>query len=320
MNGAIASLRRLFRDRPIVPLTGLLGVLVLLSQIARPGIVNPDWVAVIIRASIPLAILAGCQTLAMLTGGIDLSVGAVASMSGFLVATMVNGPGVPAGIAVALAAAAFAGLITGIGVGVFRVHPLIMTLAMSLVVLGLANIWQIQMVQTGAGVPDALRWIGSDSFVWILPNSLFVFVPLAALTLVGLRRTGYGRLLFAVGDNPVAARLAGARSWQVLIVLYVISALMAAIAGLLYSGLINVASVTLVDSAVLPSVAAAVIGGTSILGGRGGYGGTIVGALILTVVSSLLSSLGYPEAVRQVLFGSIIIVVAAAYTRVTSEG
>ncbi len=317
---AIASLRRLFRDRPIVPLTGLLGVLVLLSQIARPGIVNPDWVAVIIRASIPLAILAGCQTLAMLTGGIDLSVGAVASMSGFLVATMVHGPGVPAGIAVALAAAAFAGLITGIGVGVFRVHPLIMTLAMSLVVLGLANIWQIQMVQTGAGVPDALRWIGSDSFVWILPNSLFVFVPLAALTLVGLRRTGYGRLLFAVGDNPVAARLAGARSWQVLIVLYVISAVMAAIAGLLYSGLINVASVTLVDSAVLPSVAAAVIGGTSILGGRGGYGGTIVGALILTVVSSLLSSLGYPEAVRQVLFGSIIIVVAAAYTRVTSEG
>ena len=320
MNGAIASLRRLFRDRPIVPLIGLLGVLVLLSQIARPGIVNPDWVAVIIRASIPLAILAGCQTLAMLTGGIDLSVGAVASMSGFLVATMVNGPGVPAGIAVALAAAAFAGLITGIGVGVFRVHPLIMTLAMSLVVLGLANIWQIQMVQTGAGVPDALRRIGSDSFVWILPNSLFVFVPLAALTLVGLRRTGYGRLLFAVGDNPVAARLAGARSWQVLIVLYVISAVMAAIAGLLYSGLINVASVTLVDSAVLPSVAAAVIGGTSILGGRGGYGGTIVGALILTVVSSLLSSLGYPEAVRQVLFGSIIIVVAAAYTRVTSEG
>ena len=73
------------------------------------------------------------------------------------------------------------------------------------------------------------------------------------------------------------------------------------------------------DSAVLPSVAAAVIGGTSILGGRGGYGGTIVGALILTVVSSLLSSLGYPEAVRQVLFGAIIVAVAAAYTRVTGE-
>jgi ribose transport system permease protein len=85
------------------------------------------------------------------------------------------------------------------------------------------------------------------------------------------------------------------------------------------SGLSNVASVTLADSYVLPSVAAAVIGGTSIMGGRGGFGGTIIGALILTVITSLLSSLGYPEAVRQVLFGAIIVAVAAAYTRVTQE-
>ncbi len=76
---------------------------------------------------------------------------------------------------------------------------------------------------------------------------------------------------------------------------------------------------SLVDTAVLPSVAAAVIGGTSIMGGRGGFAGTIVGALILTVLTSLLSALGFPEAVRQILFGSIIVVVAAAYTRVTGE-
>jgi ribose transport system permease protein len=153
----------------------------------------------------------------------------------------------------------------------------------------------------------------------VLPYSLVIFVPIAALILFGLKRTGYGRLLYAIGDNPVAARLSGARSWQILIVLYVISALLAAIAGFLFSGYTNVASVSLVDSAVLPSVAAAVIGGVSILGGRGGYGGAIVGALILTVVSSLLSSLGYPEAVRQILFGAIIVLVAAAYTRVTAE-
>ena len=76
---------------------------------------------------------------------------------------------------------------------------------------------------------------------------------------------------------------------------------------------------TLADTVVLPSVAAAVIGGTSIIGGRGGYAGTIVGALILTVLSSLLQAMGFPEAVRQVLFGAIIVVVAAAYTRVTAE-
>ena len=311
--------RGLFRDRPIIPLLVLLGILVVVSELARPGIVSAEWAGVMVRAAVPLAILAACQTLAMLTGGIDLSVGAVASMSGFVVATFVSEGGWQLGIAVALAAAALAGLLTGIGVGVFRVHPLIMTLGMSFVVLGLANVWQIMRVQTGTGTPDELRTIGSSVFMGILPYNLLVFVPVAAFVLLLLRRTGYGRLLYAIGDNPVAARLSGARAWQVLIVLYVISAVLAAIAGFLYSGLTNVASVSLVDSQVLPSVAAAVIGGTSIMGGRGGYAGSMVGALILTVISSLLSSLGYPEAVRQVLFGSIIVLVAAAYTRVTAE-
>jgi ribose transport system permease protein len=315
-----AAWRNLFRDRPILPLIGLLVVLVGVIQIVEPGIVGPSWARVILRASVPLAILAGCQTLTMLTGGIDLSVGAVASMAGFVTATLVNSPGgVPFAIAVSLTSALLAGMVTGIGVGVFRVHPLIMTLGMSFVVLGLANIWQLQTVQTGSGVPESLRWIGSSTFLDIVPYSLLVFVPLAVLILVGLRRTGFGRLLYAIGDNPVAARLSGARAWQVLIVLYMISAFLAGIAGLLVSGLTNTASVSLVDSSVLPSIAAAVIGGTSILGGRGGFGGTMVGALILTVLTALLTVLGLPEPTRQVLFGSIIIAVAAAYTRVTGE-
>lgn len=308
----------LFRDRPMIPLLALLGLLIVSSELVRPGIVDAEWTGVILRTSVPLAILAACQTLTMLTGGIDLSVGAVASMSGFVVASVVGTEGLPVAIAIALIAAALAGLVTGIGVGVFRVHPLIMTLGMSLVVLGLANVWQLQTVQTNAGVPSELRWLGSQAVAQVFPVSLLVFVPLAALILVGLRRTGYGRMLFAIGDNPVAARLSGARSWQILVVLYVTSALMAAVAGFLYSGYTNVASVSLVDTDVLPSVAAAVIGGTSIMGGRGGFGGTIIGVLILTVIGSLLQSLGYPEAVRQVLFGAIIVAVAAAYTRVTS--
>ena len=315
-----AGWQSLFRDRPVIPLIVLLALLVVVSELVRPGVVSPGWAGVIMRTAVPLAILAGAQTLAMLTGGIDLSVGAVASMSGFVVATLVGGPGLGVAILVAVAAAALAGLVTGIGVGIFRVHPLIMTLGMSFVVLGLANVWQLQMVQTGSGVPAEFRTIGSTLAFGVVPYSLVVFVPIAALILFALRRTGYGRLLYAVGDNPIAARLSGTRPWQVLIALYVITAVLAAIAGLLYSGLTNTASVTLVDTQVLPSVAAAVIGGTSILGGRGGFGGSIVGALILTVATSLLSSLGYPEAVRQILFGAIIVLVAAAYTRVTTEG
>jgi ribose transport system permease protein len=299
---------------------GLLLVLVIVIQLADPGIVTLPWAGVIMRASVPLAILGGCQTLTMLTGGIDLSVASIASMTGFVTATFVHSPGGwVQGMAIALVAAALAGFVTGIGVGVFRVHPLIMTLAMSFVVLGFANVWQLQMVQTGAGVPGELRWIGSNTLFDVIPYSLLVFVPLTLLILLGLRRTGFGRLLFAIGDNPIAARLSGARSWQVLIALYVLSAVLAGIAGLVISGFTNTASVSLADPYLLPSVAAAVIGGTSIMGGRGGFSGTIVGALILTVLTALLTVLGLPEPTRQIVFGSIIVVVAAAYTGVTSE-
>lgn len=314
-----AGIRALFRERPIVPLLGMLTILVILSEVIRPGIVSPNWAGVMIRGAVPLAILAGCQTMTMLTAGIDLSVGAVASMSGFLVATLVADTGLPAAILIALAVSAIVGFVNGIGAGVFKVHPLIMTLGMSLVVLGLANVWQLIRVQTGSGVPTEFRQVGANMIGGFIPVSLLVFIPLALVIMFILNRTGFGRLLYAIGDNEVASRLSGAKSWQVLTVLYIISAVLAGVAGFLYSGLTNVASVTLADSALLPSVAAAVIGGTSILGGRGNYSGTMVGALILTVIASILSSLGYPEAVRQILFGSMIVFVAAAYTRITTD-
>jgi ribose transport system permease protein len=311
--------RAIIRDQPIIPLVVLLVALVAVLELAKPGIVNGNWVATTMRAAIPLAILAACQTLAMLTGGIDLSVGAVASMAAFLMATQATAQGAVVAIAIALVAAGIAGLVNGIAIGVFKVHPLIMTLGMSLVVLGLMSVYQLLMVQSGTLIPDAIQWLGSGISFGFVPNSLVVFVPIAILIVVGLRRSGYGRLLFAVGDNPVASRLAGARVWQVLVALYVMSAILAAIAGILIGGLNNSATVSLVEQSVLPSVAAAVIGGTSIMGGRGGYSGTIVGALILTVLTTLLTVLEMPEAVRQVLFGAIIVLVAAAYTRVTGE-
>jgi ribose transport system permease protein len=316
---SLSGLRRLFRDTPVIPLIGLLVILVIALEVLRPGFVSVNWAATMVRLAIPLAILAACQTLTMLTGGIDLSVAAVASMTGFLVATLVGSAGLPTAIVVALICAALAGVVNGIGVGVFRVHPLIMTLAMSLIVFGLANVWQVERVQTGAGVPPEFRTIGAGSFLGVIPNSVLLFIPLALVILFVLHRTGYGRLLYAVGDNPIAARLSGVKAWQVLIALYVISAVLAGVAGFVYAGLNNTASVSLVDSQLLPSVAAAVIGGTSILGGRGGYGGTIVGALILAVLSALLTALGMREAERLILYGLIIVVFTAAYARITSE-
>ena len=173
--------RGLFRDRPLIPLLGLLLVLVVVLELVRPGHRQRGLGRASSSApAVPLAILAGCQTLTMLTGGIDLSVGAVASMAGFVVATLVDRPGPRGGDRRRRSSSRpSSGLITGIGVGVFRVHPLIMTLGMSLVVLGLANVWQLLMVQTGAGVPAELRTLGSGTFLGVVPYSLLVFVPVA---------------------------------------------------------------------------------------------------------------------------------------------
>ena len=307
------------RDRPLIPLLVLLALLVAALQIVQPGILNANWASSTIRFAIPLAILAACQTLTMLTGGIDLSVAMAASTAAYIAATQAPTQGPLVAVVLGLAAALLIGLANGIGVGIFRVHPLIMTLAMGLVALGLLTVYQVRMVSAGVRVPAEVTWLGARTTLEVLPNSLLLFVPLAFLILFGLRRSGYGRLLYAVGDNETAARLAGVRIWAVLLVLYVISAFLAGLAGLLYAGLTNTATLALADRFLLPSVAAAVIGGTSIFGGRGGYAGSIVGALILTVLTTLLTVLQMPEPVRQILFGAIILVVAAAYTRITEQ-
>ena len=317
--GALGVTRGWLRDRPLVPLLLLLVALVALLEIVQPGIVSANWVASTMRFAIPLAILAACQTLTMLTGGIDLSVAVVASMSAYVMATTQSEIGWLAASMLALVPAAVVGLVNGVGVGYFRVHPLIMTISMSLVVSGAVNVYARSNITGGTRVPTEITDLGGQSLLGFLPNSLIVFVPLAAIILLALRRSGYGRLLYAVGDNEVASRLAGVRVGRVLLVLYLISGVLAGFAGLIYAGVIGSATGRLVDPFLLPSVAAAVIGGTSIFGGRGGYAGSIVGALILTVLVTFLNVMQAPEAVRQILFGAIILAVAAAYTRITAE-
>ena len=315
----LGTARMWLRDRPLVPLVILLGLLVLALQLLRPGIVNADWASSTMRFAVPLAILAACQTLTMLTGGVDLSVAVVASMTSYVMVTNVNDVGWFGAVLIGLAPAIVVGVVNGIGVGLFRVHPLIMTLSTSLIVSGLVNVYARANIVGGSRVPPEITYLGGSGLLGFLPNNLLVFIPVAVLVILMLRRSGYGRLLFAVGDNEAASRLAGVRVGWVLLVLYALSGLLAGIAGLIYAGVISSATPRLVDPYLLPSVAAAVIGGTSIFGGRGGYAGSIVGALILTVLVTLLNVLRAPEALQQVLFGAIILAVAAAYTRITEE-
>ena len=311
-------IRRFLRDHPLVPLIVLLIGLVLILEFMRPGILNERWIGNTIKFAIPLAMLAACQTLTMLTGGIDLSVGIAATISAFVVATQVAILGTPGAIVVSLIPAIMIGIANGIGVGLFRVHPLIMTLGTGLIGTGCLQVYQRTVIATGSSVPEILAWLGTGR-TFGAPNSLLVFVPMAALIIYALRRTGFGRLLYAIGENEDAARLAGVRSWQVILALYALSGLIAGITGLIYVGLIKAPSLSLAVPLLLPSVAAAVIGGTSIFGGRGTYSGTIVGALILTVLTTMLTVLQMPEGSRRILFGLIILAVTAVYVRITED-
>jgi ribose transport system permease protein len=125
-------------------------------------------------------------------------------------------------------------------------------------------------------------------------------------------------MIYAIGDNPVAARLGGVRVWQVQLFVYAACGILSALAGIIVVGFNNAADLQIAAPFLLPSVAAVVIGGTSIFGGLGGYSGTILGALILTVLDSLLNTLNATQAVRQMIYGLIVLALAAIYARATA--
>ncbi len=323
----LVRIGRYLRDNPMIPLILFLLLLVATLEVMRPGIVTPFragrdglistfWVGNLIKFAIPLAMLAACQVLTMLTAGIDLSVGIVATVAAFVCATLSSIWGVAPAVIIALACGLVVGVVNGIGVGIVRVHPLIMTLGTGLIATGCLQVYQRLVINAGSEIPAFLAWLGTGRTAG-MPNGLYLFIPFSIFILWLMRATGFGRLLFALGSNENAAKLSGVRAWQVYVALYALSGLIAALAGLLYLGMIRQTSLSLANPLLLPSVAAAVIGGTSIFGGRGSFAGAIVGALILRVLDTMLTLLQMPEGARTALFGLIILAVTALYVRIT---
>jgi ribose transport system permease protein len=313
VTGGLVSL---LRTRTIVVLILLLLAFVVGIDVSRPGTVNALWVSNMMLFAAPLGIIAAGQTLVMLTGGIDLSVASVATASAYLMATH-SGLGVMPAVLCGLGVGFAVGLINGIGIALLRVQPLVMTLGTGLMTEGMLVVYSQKKMAEAPRVPQFIQDLGAGKFLGGIPNDLVVWVPIAVVIIFVLWRTGYGRLLYAIGDNSEACSLAGIRVWRILLVNYIVCGLLAAAAGLIIVGGTNSAALSLAEVYLLPSVAAVIIGGTSIFGGRGGYSGTIIGALILTVLNSILTLLDVPESVRQILYGAIILLLAATYTRLT---
>ena len=311
------ALRRLVADRPEIVLFAVFAALYLLTGAKEHGFLSGDQLSTTVLFAAPLALLAAGQTLVMLTGGIDLSVANTATAAAYIMSAHGH-KGVLASVAIGLAIGLAVGLVNGVGVAVFGVQPLIMTLGMAAVTLGFLVVGAQTWFKHAPLVPEEIHTLGSERFFGYVPYNLLVWAPIALAIILGLRYTGFGRMVYAVGDNREACRLAGVRVWQVEIAVYVLCGVLSAIAGILVLGFNNAADLGLVVPFLLPSIAAVVIGGTSIFGGSGGYGGTILGALILVVLDSLLTLLDASAAVKQMLYGGIVLGLAALYARVAS--
>lgn len=308
----------LLTERPLLVLTGVLVALVAATAAVEPGYLSAVGVRNTLIIATPLAIIAAGQTLCMLTGGIDLSVAITATGAAY-VAGNLSPQGPVIAILGGLAVGLVIGLVNGVGIGVFGVNPLIMTLGMSSILLGLFTSWAQTVLQGSTTMAPLIRTIGAGTVFGVIPWSVVVLLAVAAAVILVLARTGFGRMVYAVGDNPIACRLAGVRVWQVLLAVYALTAMFAAVAGMLLAGRSGSVDLQLASTLLLPSVAAAVIGGTSIFGGWGGYGGTVLGALILGVLDSMLTFLNAGEAIQQILYGSIVLALAWLYVRITAR-
>ena len=305
-------------EQPTAVLAGVLAVLYIVTAMKDDSLLTASGVRSVLLLACPLAIFAASQTLCMLTGGIDLSIAMTANFAAYVAANESH-RGPVAALSMALAVGLAVGAVNGLAIGVFKVNPLIMTLGMASVLLGVVTVGLRGWLSGSTRVLSVVRDVGSGKLIGPLPNNLVVWAVVAALLVLGLRSSGLGRTIYAIGDNPIACRLAGVRVWQVLLAVYVIAGLLAAVGGLLFSGTTGSVGVDQTNSYLLPSVAATVIGGTSILGGSGGYSGTIIGALILTVLNRLLLRLEVSEAFKQMLYGVIVLALAWLYVRLTGQ-
>ena len=304
-------------DHPTLALTGILAILVLVTGLVEPNYLSVSGARNTLLQAAPLGILAGAQTILMLTGGIDLSVTMVATGSAYVAANQ-SSEGAVIAILLGVAVGLVVGSANGVGVSVFRVNPLIMTLAMSGILLGLFTAWAQTILQGSTQMGPFIKLIGGGSFLGNrVPYSVVVWALIAGGLIWLLRRTGWGRLLYAIGDNEVAVRLAGVRVWQVRITAYIVAGVLGSISGILLGGRTGAVDLQLANAFLLPSVAAAVIGGTSIFGGVGGYTGTILGALILSVLNSMLTFLNVGQAIQQVVYGTIVLALAWGYVGLT---
>lgn len=291
-------------------------VLLILGSLYSASFLSPEYLLQQLKVASFLGVIATGMMMVILLGQIDLSIPWSVAVGGMMAcAAAAYGPvgeilAIPFGVACGM----MIGLANGIGVAYLRIPSMIITLATNAVAQGL------MVVYTGGFSPQdsatiTMRYLATGFLVPGVPNAVLIWSIVGAIAIFVLTRTTFGRSLYGIGNQERAAYLSGINTRRIVLIAFVSCGALSAFGGTLLAGYASKAAQSMGDSYLLPSIAAVVLGGTSILGGRGSYLGTIAGVILITLLQSILSVMQMPEAGRQITYGLVIIVMLLLYGR-----
>jgi ribose transport system permease protein len=291
-------------------------LLLVFGSLYSTSFLSPEYLLQQLKVASFLGVIATGMMLVILLGQIDLSVPWVVAVGAMMAcAAAAHGTaGMILAIPFGVACGVLIGLVNGIGVAYLRIPSMIITLATNAVAQGL------MVVYTGGFSPQdsataGMRWLATGFLLPGVPNAVVVWAVVGAVMVFALTRTTFGRAVYAIGNRERAAYLSGVDTRRIVMIALAVSGGLSAFGGVLLAGYASKAAQSMGDAYLLPSIAAVVLGGTSILGGRGSYLGTVAGVILITLLQSILSVMQMPEAGRQVIYGVVIIAMLLLYGR-----
>jgi ribose transport system permease protein len=306
---ALARARRLLSAVPVIYY--VLVFLLVVIYLRTPNFFAPNSLAAFVRAAAPLIIVTIGQMFVLLSGEIDLSIGSLMTVVAAAAAIVIDSDSanIPAATLLIIVIAVAVALTNGIATTIFRVPSFVTTLAMLLIAQGAISIYTGGAAQ--GGLTPEFRALGRGNFTEInevgVPNALLVTVAVVVFSLVLMQLTTFGRRVYAVGSNPVAAALSGVPVGAVKRICFLLCSLCAALSAVLLVGFSGMSSLQVGTGYEFQAISAAVLGGVALTGGRGGVAGAVAGALTLQLLFRLLNLLALPLPFRLTVQGLIIL-------------
>lgn len=276
-------------------------------SVYMPGFARLSHIRTVFLESVLIGIVALGQTLVVITGGIDLSVAWMMTIGAYMVSNLVNSSNANLvwGIPLMLVVTFGLGAINGFCISCLRVPAIVMTLGMNIILQG--ALVALTQGSPGQSAPPLLLTLGQKNLLGI-PYLVIIWIIMTVVVMLALFKMKYGRKLFAIGNNATVAKYSGIRVDNTIILSYAISGMTAGIAGALLAGKVGSCYLAMGDTYQFQSIAAVAIGGTSMLGGKGNYLGTVAGSLTITILLGILVALNLPFGVQTMAYGLIVLI------------